>query len=89
MKQSLFEKLEIGMPVSYLNCGIRSHTFYFKIVKINKDNQTVDIERYLKLTDKPDAERKIYKKNISLADIEFLDPMDKLINLDPTKFFPK
>lgn len=89
MKQSLFEKLEIGMPVSYLNCGIRLHTFYFEIVKINKDNQTVDIERYLKLTGKPDTEIKIYKKNVSLADIEFLDPKDKLINLEPTRFFPK
>ena len=82
MNQRLFERLKIGMPVSYMNLGTRKHDFFYVIVKINKESQTVDIERYSSRTGEPDEDRKIYQEQVSLAEIEFLNAIDRLIGLD-------
>lgn len=91
MHQKKFSSLEVGTLVLYVvgnkKLGSGEHNFYYKIVKINKDNETVDIERYSKIDNKPDQERKILKENVSLENIEFLDPKDKLKNIDPRNFF--
>ncbi|WP_438013263.1 hypothetical protein [Psychrobacter raelei] len=86
MKQSLFNKLEVGTPVSYQGIGTINNDFYYVITKINKDNQTVDIERYLQLTLKPDTDNPIYKEGVSLDKIDFFHSKDKLAaQLDPSK----
>ncbi|WP_367107321.1 hypothetical protein [uncultured Psychrobacter sp.] len=87
MKQNLFDKLETGMPVTYQKMGAKEHNFYFVISKINASNDTVDIERYSKLTGKKDEERSISHKNVPLADIDFIIAKHKLIGLDPSTFF--
>lgn len=86
MKQSLFDKLKVGTPVSYQGIGTRKNDFYYVITKINTDNETVDIERYLQLTTKPDTDNPICKENVSLDEIDFFHPKDKLeAQLDPSK----
>ncbi len=89
MKQSLFDKLETGMPVTYQKIGAKEHNFYFVISKINFNNNTVDVERCSKLTGKKDEEKSIYYKDVPLSDIDFIDAKHKLIGLDASKFFPK
>lgn len=89
MRQSLFDRLETGMPVIYNKMGTKEHNFYFVIIKINSSNETVDIERYSKLTGKKDEEKSISYKDVLLSDIDFIDAKHKLIGLDPSKFFPK
>lgn len=89
MKQSLFDKLETGMPVTYQKMGVREHNFYFVISKINASNKTVDVERYSKLTGKKDVERSFYHKDVPLADIDFIDAKHKLIGLDASRLFSK
>lgn len=89
MKQDLFNKLETGMPVTYQKMGVKEHNFYFVITKINFSNDTVDIERYSKVTGKKDEEKSIYCKDVPLTDIDFIDVKNKLIGLDASKFFPK
>lgn len=78
MKQNLFDKLKVGTPVSYLGAGTMKHNFYYVITKINTDDKTVDIERYLQLTTKPDTDNPIYKEGISLDKIDFFHSKDKL-----------
>ena len=86
MKQHLFEKLKVGTPVSYLGAGTIKHNFYYVITKINTDDKTVDIERYLQLTTKPDTDTPIYKERVSLDKIDFFLSEDKLrAELDPSK----
>jgi hypothetical protein len=86
MKQHLFDKLKVGTPVSYLGAGTKKHNFYYVITKINTDNKTVDIERYLQLTTKPDTDTPIYKEGVSLDKIDFFNSEDKLrAQLDPSK----
>lgn len=88
MKQKLFNKLETGMAVTYQKMGVQEHNFYFVISRINSSKETVDIERYSKLTGKKDEEKNIYYEDVPLADIEFIDVKHKLIGLDPNTFFP-
>ena len=86
MKQNLFDKLKVGTPVSYLGAGTMKHNFYYVITKINTDDKTVDIERYLQLTAKPDTDNPIYKENVLLEKIDFFYSEDKLrAQLDPSK----
>lgn len=86
MKQSLFDKLKVGTPVSYQGMGTIKNDFYYVITKINMDNETVDIERYLQLTTKPDTDNPICKKSVSLDKIDFFHTKDKLeAQLDPSK----
>ena len=86
MKQSLFNKLEVGTPVSYQGLGTINHDFSYVITKINEDNQTVDIARYLQLTLKPDTDNPIYREGVSLDKIDFFHSQDKLVaQLDPRK----
>lgn len=86
MKQHLFDKLKVGTPVSYLGAGTIKHNFYYVITKINMDDETVDIERYLQSTTEPDTDTTIYKEGVSLDKIDFFDPKDKLrAQLDPSK----
>ena len=86
MQQDLFDKLEVGVPVSYQGMGTKKHNFYYVITKINKENKTVDIERYLQLTAKPDTDNPIYKENVLLEKIDFFYSEDKLrAQLDPSK----
>lgn len=86
MKQSLFDKLKVGTPVSYQGIGTIKNNFYYVITKINTDNETVDIERYLQLTTKPDTDNPICKEGISLDKIDFFHLKDKLeAQLDPSK----
>lgn len=89
MKQRLFKELKTGMPIIYQGMGTKQHDFYFVISKINVDNETVDIERYVRSTAKKDQERNIVYSNVSLDHINFIDTKDKLIGLDASKFFPK
>jgi hypothetical protein len=89
MKQNLFDRLETGMSVTYQKMGAKEHNFYFVISKINFSNDTVDVERYSKLTGKKDEEKSISYKDVPLSDIEFIDVKHKLIGLNPSKFFPK
>lgn len=88
MKDSLFNEIEVGKPVTYKNIGTKEHEFFFVICKINICNKTVDIERYSKSTGKKDKEKDIYYSDVPLADIDFIDIKDRRIRLDPTKFFP-
>ena len=89
MKKSLFDRLETGMPVIYNKMGTKEHDFCFVITKINSSNETVDIERYSKVTGKKDEEVSTCYKDVPLDDISFIDVKDKLIGLDASKFFPK
>lgn len=86
MNQSLFDKLKVGTPVSYQGIGTIKNDFYYVITKINTDNETVDIERYLQLTTKPDTDNPICKERVQLDKIDFFNSKDKLeAQLDPSK----
>ncbi len=89
MNQNLFNRLEIGMAVTYKKMGTQEHDFYFVIAKINASNKTVDVERHSKSTGKKDRETSTHYKDVLLDDINFIDAKDKLIGLDASKFFPK
>lgn len=89
MREDRFKYLKIGQPVTYMGVGKANHDFYYVIAKINEDNKTVDIERYLKLTGKKDEDKPIYKNNVSLSDIEFIEGINNIHGIDSNKFFPK
>lgn len=89
MREDRFKYLKIGQPVTYMGLGKGTHKFYFVIAKINEDNKTVDIERYLELTGKKDENTPIYKTNVSLSDIEFIKGINNIHGIDPNTFFPK
>lgn len=89
MREDRFRYLEIGQPVVYMGLGKATHNFYFVIAKINEDNKTVDVERYSRLTGKKDEDKPIYKTNVSLSDIEFMEGINNIHGIDPNKFFPK
>ncbi len=83
MQENKLQYLEIGKEVIYKNMGKGDDGFYFVITKINSEDKTVSIERYLKLTASKDTERPFSRDNVPLSDIEFLFPIDRIKGIDP------